>query len=183
MNLDKYYQTLGIGRNASQTEIKKRFRELALEYHPDRSPTTESKFKEILEAYEILSGKRKVPKEGGFRYATEDVGSKITPEYWDEIFKDLNNRYNTNPRRWYSTGEEDSLDIEKRIRNMAIISVGLTVAGALLQYFGGLDLILEDCPSGKMNNGILLGAVFGVIGFGCYWGFEEIKDYIKRDKF
>ena len=51
-----YYQVLGIGRSASEEEIKKAFRKKALELHPDRnrSPDAEDKFKEVNEAYEIL---------------------------------------------------------------------------------------------------------------------------------
>ncbi len=58
-----YYDTLGVARNASQEEIKKAFRQLALKYHPDRNhgnKEAEDKFKEINEAYSCLSdpGKR-----------------------------------------------------------------------------------------------------------------------------
>ncbi|MFQ3574571.1 MAG: molecular chaperone DnaJ [Thermodesulfovibrionales bacterium] len=53
-----YYATLGVDRNASQDEIKKAFRQLALKYHPDRNQgnkEAEEKFKEINEAYSCLS--------------------------------------------------------------------------------------------------------------------------------
>src|SRR4026208_1818896 len=53
-----YYQSLGVGREASQDEIRKAFRKLAREYHPDVAKdkkTAEEKFKEINEAYEVLS--------------------------------------------------------------------------------------------------------------------------------
>ena len=52
-----YYQALGVTRNASETEIKKAFRKLAREYHPDvakNKKQAEEKFKEINEAYEVL---------------------------------------------------------------------------------------------------------------------------------
>lgn len=57
-----YYKTLGVDRNASQDEIKKAFRQLALKYHPDRNPSdkaAEEKFKEINEAYTCLSDPEK----------------------------------------------------------------------------------------------------------------------------
>ena len=56
-----YYEVLGIGRNATSEEIRKAFRKLAFEYHPDRnkSPGAEEKFKEINEAYEVLSDSQK----------------------------------------------------------------------------------------------------------------------------
>ncbi|MFX1555441.1 MAG: DnaJ domain-containing protein [Promethearchaeota archaeon] len=57
-----YYHTLGVSRNASQDEIKKAFRRLALKYHPDRcpgNPESEDRFKEINEAYAVLSDRDK----------------------------------------------------------------------------------------------------------------------------
>ncbi len=49
-----YYQTLGVGKNASAEEIKKAFRKKAHEHHPDKSNGTDEKFKEINEAYQVL---------------------------------------------------------------------------------------------------------------------------------
>src|SRR3990167_3173474 len=57
-----YYETLGIARNASDEEIKKSYRRLAMKYHPDRTQndkSAEEKFKQIKEAYEILSDNRR----------------------------------------------------------------------------------------------------------------------------
>lgn len=57
-----YYETLGVSRTASEEEIKKSFRKLAMKYHPDRNPddkSSEAKFKEVKEAYDILSDSKK----------------------------------------------------------------------------------------------------------------------------
>lgn len=54
-----YYQILGVAKAASEEEIKKAYRRLAHQYHPDKAGGNEQKFKEINEAYQILSDKKK----------------------------------------------------------------------------------------------------------------------------
>ncbi len=54
-----YYNVLGVDKKATQDDIKKAFRKLAHKYHPDKGGTDESKFKEITEAYSILSDEKK----------------------------------------------------------------------------------------------------------------------------
>ena len=57
-----YYESLGIQKTATADEIKKAYRNLAFKYHPDRNPddkVAEERFKEISEAYAVLSDDRK----------------------------------------------------------------------------------------------------------------------------
>ena len=53
------YKILNINRNATSNDIKSSYKKLALKYHPDRNTGDEDKFKEIAEAYSILSGNKK----------------------------------------------------------------------------------------------------------------------------
>lgn len=73
--MSDYYVLLGVSRTASEMEIKKAYRKLAMEYHPDRNsaPEAEARFKEITEAYEVL---RDAEKRSAYdRYGKAGVGA------------------------------------------------------------------------------------------------------------
>ncbi len=79
-----YYELLGVERSATPEEIKKAYRKLALQYHPDRNPgnkEAEAKFKEISEAYEVLSDPEKRRRYDQFGH--EGVRSSFGPGGFD----------------------------------------------------------------------------------------------------
>jgi molecular chaperone DnaJ len=96
-----YYETLGVGRRASATELKAAYRRLALQCHPDRNPgdkSAEARFKELNEAYEVLKDDQKraaydqlghaaFEQAGGARPGGFDFGSFA--DVFDDLFGDF----------------------------------------------------------------------------------------------
>ncbi len=73
-----YYQILGVSKNSSAEEIKKAYRKLALEHHPDRNKgdkASEEKFKEVTRAYEVLSDPTKKQQYDQFGHAAFEQGA------------------------------------------------------------------------------------------------------------
>ena len=99
-----YYEVLGVAKNSSAEEIKKSYRKVAMQYHPDRNPGdkgAEEKFKEAAEAYEVLSDADKRAQYDRFGHAglnnngrgggfgsmnTEDIFSQFGDIFGDDIF-------------------------------------------------------------------------------------------------
>src|SRR6185295_16266008 len=69
-----YYNILGVNKGASKDEIKKAFYKLAHKYHPDKKEGNEAKFKEVNEAYQVLSDDSKRAKYDQFGSAYEHMG-------------------------------------------------------------------------------------------------------------
>jgi len=69
-----YYETLGVNKGASKNEIKKAFYKLAQKYHPDKKNGDEAKFKQVNEAYQVLSNDSKRSKYDQFGSGYENMG-------------------------------------------------------------------------------------------------------------
>ncbi len=93
---EDYYKVLGVDKNASQDEIKAKFRDLAKKYHPDvnqGNKESEEKFKEIAEAYEVLSDPNKKRQYDATGSATfNGPGGQSSNFSWDDFthFDDIN---------------------------------------------------------------------------------------------
>ena len=82
-----YYEVLGVGKDASDDEIKKAYRKMARQYHPDvnKAADAEAKFKEVKEAYDVLSD--------GQKRAQYDQYGHIDPKDWGETVADKRDYY------------------------------------------------------------------------------------------
>src|ERR1700750_1557616 len=72
-----YYATLGVAREAGADDIKKAYRKLAMQYHPDRNPgdkQAEARFKDVSEAYDILKDDQKRAADDRFGHAAFENG-------------------------------------------------------------------------------------------------------------
>ena len=79
-----YYKILELNKNATQEDIKKNYKKLALKYHPDRNNGDEQKFKELTEAYETLSDSQK-------RHVYDNPQPKFQMINNSNLFNDLPN--------------------------------------------------------------------------------------------
>jgi DnaJ-class molecular chaperone len=106
-----YYAILGVSEGATEEELKKAYRRLALQYHPDKNPgdrRSEERFKEISEAYAVLMDQQKRrqydsfrqaqaapgPTTGGFRYSQEEIFRDLfsNPDL-SSIFREMNREF------------------------------------------------------------------------------------------
>ena len=90
-----YYEVLGLERDASEADVKKAYRRLAMKFHPDRNPddpSAEEKFKEASEAYEVLSDPSKKGTYDQFGHAGLDpnsMGGRGGGASFSDIFSDV----------------------------------------------------------------------------------------------
>lgn len=97
MEFIDYYKVLNISENATLEEIKKAFRELAKEYHPDKNKSSDAsvKFREVFEAYEILKDK-----------ITKDIFDERRRKFYNRKSAEFNNEKYTNSETYENVKKE-----------------------------------------------------------------------------
>lgn len=177
--MKNYYEVLGISKTASADEIKKAYRNLAFKYHPDRNSgdkAAEEKFKEINEAYDVLSDEKKRADYDSFgtsnsRYSgtnnSYNRNNDFTNEetFWNWFNGNTTNSYgNNNTYRNYYYQSTNSYN--KKEDYVSKKSLFKTLLYKILQVFVGLFLtnVLWIIPFGFI---ICIGIIInGVIGAG-----------------
>jgi len=114
-NQKDYYEVLGVKKNASNTELKRAYRRLAMKYHPDKNPgdtEAEEKFKEANQAYEILSDSKKRAAYDQFGHSGVDTSyssfnsGNTFNEVFGDIFGDIFNEHSHSRKRSYQKGSD-----------------------------------------------------------------------------
>lgn len=131
MSKRDYYEVLGLNRNAGQEEIKKSYRKLARQYHPDMNPgdrEASEKFKEVKEAYDVLSDPQKKQRYDQFGHVEEGFGGFGGAGFgfediFDNFFSGFGRRRSSGPMKGADlrydmeiTLEEAAFGIEKEIK-------------------------------------------------------------------
>jgi curved DNA-binding protein len=176
-----YYQILGVPRTASQDEIKKAYRKLAMKHHPDKGGN-EEKFKEISTAYDILSNPEKRseydnPQQGfnpfsqnmgpgwhdvsemfGFSFGPGFEGFTGRPHARSRRNRDVTINITINLKQSYlGTQLEARYKTPSGKNNTVIIDVpaGVT-AGQTIRYGGLGDDTIPDAPRGNLNVNVMV---------------------------
>ncbi len=150
-NKRDYYEVLGVAKTATDDEIKKAYRKLAKQYHPDMHPgdaECEAKFKEASEAYSVLSDKEKKEKYDRFGHAAFDQSGGSGFDYssfdFGDIFSDLFGFGDMFGGRTGSRANSPRMGASVRT------SIRITFEEAVFGCEKELELsIKEDCPTCK----------------------------------
>ncbi len=160
-----YYEILGISKNATQDEIKKAYRKLAKQYHPDTPTGNESKFKEISEAYEVLGDHNKKQQYDNFGHNFSNNGFGGSGNFSDMFsnFSDIfsGSGFNDIFSNMFSNGQSSFRNSQYQNRPLKGESILLNVTLTMKEYIFGKQFkqilkIYKNCKScngtGALNN-------------------------------
>jgi len=161
-----YYEILGVNKNATEAELKKAYRKLAMEYHPDRNPgneEAESMFREINEAYQVLSDGTKraqydqygrvFDENQGFGGGGGFNGDTIFEEFFGDVFGDFfGTTGNTKRKRRPQKGQSVQYDMDITFMEAAFgvekeIEIPLTENCKRCDGSGAEPGAMETCPT------------------------------------
>lgn len=157
-----YYELLGVDKNASDEEIKKSYRKLAMKYHPDRNknnPDAESKFKDIQKAYEVLSNSEKrsnydqFGSEDGANYDYSGFGNNFGFDYSD-IFHNFGFDFNKKQQQkeHFDNWQPINDIFTNNTTNKENLDLNLSLKISLKDFLnGGKFQVSIPCPTGVNN--------------------------------
>jgi len=146
-----YYEVLGVGREASDTEIKSAYRRLAMQHHPDRNPDNQEeageKFKEITEAYSILADTQKRAAYDRYGHAGLSGSGSWSPDFSSTIFSDFEDIFGD----LFGFGEVFGRGGRQRTRSAGGVDLRYDLAITLEEAAKGLETKIkiprwEPCP-------------------------------------
>jgi DnaJ-class molecular chaperone len=159
-NISDYYQALGVGQSASQDEVKRAYRRLAKEHHPDRNPdnpAAEKRFKEVQQAYEVLGDTDK--------RAQYDQFGKAGVGQWST---------NEGGKNVYQWGGQSSINRDDLEDLMSAFGGGDRRASVFQEFFGGGRTARGGRPGARRGSDVEhpLAITFEQAARGCTVGVE-----------
>ncbi len=152
-----YYETLGVTRDADAAELKKSYRKLAMKYHPDRNPDdaeAESMFKELSEAYGVLSDEQKRSAYNQYGHAAFEGGGAGAGDFdfrssFADVFDDLFGDFMGGQRRGAQRGPARGADLRYNME----VNLEDAFAGKQTKIQAATSVSCDDCSGSGAKEG------------------------------